>query len=91
MAAVSEYEGGSLQLMGGFVGKLKEVGPQMDDPPERLDTNAIVQDPSVCPSGLFFTDTDQQRIANAAETEPAFHDAVQDETETFPPPLDGEN
>ena len=58
MAAVSEYEGGSLQLMGGFFGKLEEVGPQIDDPPERLDTNAIVQDPILCPSDLFFTDSD---------------------------------
>ena len=63
----------------------------MDDTPERLDTNSIVQDPSVCPSDLFFTDADRQRLANAAEAEPAFHDAVQDETETFPQPLDGEN
>ena len=46
--------------MGGFVGKLKEVEPKRADPPEILDTNAITQDPSVCPFDLFFTDADQQ-------------------------------
>ena len=78
-------------MMGGFVGELREVEPKRADPPERFDINAIAQDPSVCPFVLFFTDVDQQQLASVTKTDPAFHDAVQHETETFPPTPDVEN
>ena len=39
----------------------------------------------------IFMDADQQRLDIAAKAEPAFHDDVQHETETFPSTPDGEN